>query len=146
MEDGATDQAREEMTDSMMKGSDDHCPDLGMNKPSKSNHLKNRILNYLDENYANPEIYGKSVAEEFDINEKYLYTFFKEQTGNSFASYLETLRLSHAVRLLKTSRFSLGEIARMVGFHSSNTFYKAFRRVYGMPPSVYRNQIKESVD
>ena len=109
---------------------------------SRSDHLKNRILSYLQENYSDPELYGKAVAAKFGINEKYLYTFFKEQTGSSFAAYLERLRLNQAVVLIESGRFFLGEIACMVGFNSSNTFYKAFRRVYGTSPSVYREKAK----
>lgn len=108
-----------------------------------SDRLRDRILIYLQENYSDPDLYGKSVAAKFDINEKYLYTLFREQTGSSFASYLERLRLNQAVELLENSGFYLGEIAGMVGFNSANTFYKAFRRVYGVSPSVYRERTKE---
>ncbi len=115
----------------------------GLCRHNRRDQLKNRILSYLQGNYFDPDLYGKSVAEKFDINEKYLYTFFREQTGSSFASYLEKLRLDRAIELMETSGFCLSEIAGMVGFNSSNTFYKAFRRVYGSSPSVYRERIKE---
>ena len=120
------------------------CLENGPRRHNRGDQLKHRILSYLQENYSDPELYGKAVAAKFDINEKYLYTFFREQTGSSFASYLETLRLNQAVELLKNSVFFLSEIAGMVGFNSSNTFYKAFRRAYGTSPSVYRERIKET--
>ena len=119
------------------------CPKNGPGRQNRRDQLKNRILNYLQENYCDPELYGKSVAAKFDINEKYLYTFFKEQTGSSFADYLEMLRLNRAVVLIENSGFLLSEIAGMVGFNSPNTFYKAFRRVYGLAPSVYKERSKE---
>ncbi|MBQ2955947.1 MAG: helix-turn-helix transcriptional regulator [Clostridia bacterium] len=137
------DKSRDEQTGDLLQAARSLCSSFNSRKRSRNDQLKNRLIAYLQENYADPDIYGRSVAAHFDINEKYLYTFFKEQTGESFASYLETLRLNQAVNLLKNSKFTVNEISQMVGFNSPNTFYKAFRRVYGSSPSVYRNMLQE---
>ena len=43
---------------------------------------------------------------------------------------------------MDNSQFTVNEIANMVGFNSPNTFYKAFRRMYGIAPTAYRNTPK----
>lgn len=107
--------------------------------PNGTFSAKERILEYIADNYADPELYGKQIASKFDLSEKYLYTYFKKQMGVGFSDYLEDLRLHRATELLASSRMSISEIAAKVGFNSHNTFYKAFKRKYGITPSEYRN-------
>ena len=107
--------------------------------PNGTLPAKERILEYIEENYADPDLYGKQIASKFDLSEKYLYTYFKKQMGVGFSDYLEDLRLHRAIELLSSSRMSISEIAAKVGFNSHNTFYKAFKRKYGITPSEYRN-------
>lgn len=122
----------------------DICNVYENRKKSHNSSLKENIMNFLMDNYANPEVYGIYVANQFGISEKYLYTFFKEQTGMNFAEYLEQLRLKQSLVLLENTRFSISEIAQKVGFNSSNTFYKAFKRVYSISPSNYRSQLEHN--
>lgn len=107
--------------------------------PNGAFSAKERILEYIADNYADPELYGKQIASKFDLSEKYLYTWFKKQMGVGFSDYLEELRLHRATELLSSSRMGISEIAAKVGFNSHNTFYKAFKRKYGITPSEYRN-------
>lgn len=114
------------------------CGSFTERRSKQSADLNKQILVYLAENYTNPDTYGISVAAHFDLNEKYLYGFFKEQNNIGLASYLENLRLEHACMLLTTTKKSIGEISSLVGFNTANTFYKAFVRSYGYSPSDYR--------
>ena len=130
---------RDEQTGELIAACHVLCSSFTDRRKSYNEQLKNDLLTYLEENYADPDVYGKSVAAHFSISEKYLSTFFREQTGVGFSSYLENLRLTQAAHLLDDSQFTVNEIANMVGFNSPNTFYKAFRRMYGIAPSAYRN-------
>lgn len=131
--------ARDEQTSALVNACHALCSGFSDRRKSYNEQLKNGLLTYLEKNYADPDVYGKSVAAHFSISEKYLSTFFREQTGVGFSSYLENLRLTQAAQLLDNSQFTVNEIANMVGFNSPNTFYKAFRRMYGISPSAYRN-------
>lgn len=134
--------SRDEQTSELVDACLTLCSSFSDHRKSYNEKLKNDLLSYLEENYADPDVYGKSVAEHFSISEKYLSTFFREQTGVGFSSYLENLRLTQAAQLLDNSQFTVNEIANMVGFNSPNTFYKAFRRMYGIAPTAYRNTPK----
>ena len=46
--------------------------------------------------------------------------------------------MSECESLLMETDKSVTEICTMVGFHSNNTFYKAFKRVYGIAPGKWR--------
>ena len=64
--------------------------------------------------------------------------FLKDHTGKSFTEYLEGVRLNQAMKLLRESDAGVTEIAVRCGFTTQNTFYKAFRRRFGISPTAAR--------
>ncbi len=110
------------------------------NKVSDTNLLFKKILNYINENYSDPNLYGKHVAHKFKISEKYLYTFFKNNMGISYGTYLEDIRLKKAAELLLNTQMTITEISVKTGFNSQNTFYKAFKRVYKVTPRSFKTK------
>lgn len=130
--------SHEEMTQGLLETCHKLCVVFTERKKKQGDALNQKILKYLDENFRDPSIYGKSVAALFNMKEKYLYGFFKEHNDVSPSSYLERLRLEQADKLLTRTKLGISEIAEQVGFNSTNTFYKAFLRFYGTAPSDYR--------
>ena len=83
------------------------------------------------------------VAEQFHISEKYVFKLVKDETELPFGKYVENLRMQKAKELLIQTELSASEIAKMVGFHSITTFYKAFNRVFGVAPIAWRESYKK---
>ena len=48
------------------------------------------------------------------------------------------LRLQRATTLLGAARGSIGDIAAAVGYDNAFAFSTAFKRLHGLPPSVWR--------
>lgn len=115
-------------------------------KRSGNEVMLNKIRQRIDTEYVNPNMSLSMVADEFMISEVYLSQFFKEQMGMNFSDYVEKKRLDHAVRLLVASGEAIAEIASSVGYNSSNTFFKAFKRAYGMSPTEYRKCFKNRME
>jgi AraC-like DNA-binding protein len=110
-------------------------------KKQKNQEMTLRIIAYIQLNFADINLGLYSVASEFDLTEKYLSQFFKDQTGENFATFVEKIRLERAIELMKQSELTIHEIATKVGYDKDNTFYRAFKRVYGVSPTTYRSQI-----
>lgn len=117
----------------------DFCERVERGKRSHNEELKTRVLEYIRENFQDGGLYGASIAERAGISEKYLYNFIKEQTGQSVGEYIQTLRMNLALRLLEEGTEPVSRIYAKVGFNSNNSFYKAFKRAYGVSPSQYRD-------
>lgn len=78
------------------------------------------------------------VAMELGVSLRQLHLLF-EPSGRSFSRTLSDMRLSKARRLLQTRPdLSITEIAYRSGMESQATFYRAFRKAYGMTPGDIR--------
>ncbi len=84
-------------------------------------------------------ITASSVSREMKISEKYLSQFMKEQTGETFASYLERLRIVKAKQYLEETDLSNEKISELTGFGALNTFYRTFHKHTGVSPKAYRS-------
>lgn len=96
------------------------------------------IVNYVDENFRNPNLCANSIAEHFNISEKYVFLLIKKACGETLNDKISYLRVQEGIRLLKQTDMSIAQIAAAVGFTSSNSMYKVFMRVNGVSPSSYR--------
>ncbi len=111
---------------------------IDSNRDKKAEEYYERLKAYMEGKYAD-EQFGMSVAaEEFGLSESYFSIFFKEIMGKSFSSYLENLRLEKARGLISEGRYDLEQISGMVGYSSSATFRRAFKRAYGVAPSMWK--------
>lgn len=101
------------------------------------------IIEYIDSNYSDPNLSLNSLAERFHFSEPYLSGFFKQHMNENFSSYLEQLRMRNAVKLIKSTDKSIREIAEEVGYLSMNTFGRAFKRVFGVNATTYRDYLRD---
>lgn len=65
---------------------------------------------------------------------------FAAEVGMAPHAYLTRLRMQEAAVLLREGNDGLAAIAARVGYDSEFAFNRAFRRVMGVPPGVYRRQ------
>lgn len=114
---------------------------------SKKNDIHTKtieqIKQYVLEMYSDPELTLYRVAKHVERPEKYISQLFKEVTGMKLSDHLEQIRMNQAAMLLKYNDNSVDEIASRVGYHSSHSFRRAFKRVRGISPSSYRQSVDE---
>lgn len=97
-----------------------------------------QLKEYMEKNYQEVQLGVPMAAAAFGLSESYFSLFFKETMGKSFSSYLETIRLEKAKELIAGTDYDLEKISGMVGYSSSATFRRAFKRAYGVAPSAWR--------
>lgn len=116
------------------------CECILNRKTSKKEELKQKVAQYIQENFTNPNLCASVVADEFSISEKYVFTVVKEYTGKTFNEFLEGIRLDEARKYLSETNIAINKIATLVGFNTIDTFYKAFKRVYGIAPGKWKGK------
>lgn len=113
-------------------------------KESGNTVLRDKIIDYIAENYADTELCLSMIAGALDVSEKYVSRYFKDQTGINIISYIEDMRMTEAIRLITQTDIALKSVAEDVGYSNINTFYKAFKRKYDMSPGEYRRNASHS--
>ncbi|HIQ59452.1 MAG TPA: helix-turn-helix transcriptional regulator [Candidatus Merdivicinus intestinavium] len=97
------------------------------------------IARYIETHYPDQSLSLSLLSEEFGISETYLSQQFKKHFGENLSTYLENVRMKRAEELLLHSRYSINEIAVLVGYNSANTFGKVFNKKYSVSPSAFRS-------
>lgn len=112
------------------------------------------ILSYLNtfelkKKYLIKDISLLNMAKECGTNTAYLSKVINHYKKNNFASYLNNLRLNHAVELWKTTprlRYkSIQEMADMVGFKTAQSFSKKFHEKYKTTPTYFLKDLNQNI-
>jgi len=104
---------------------------------NSANRLLSEILNYICENFQTIENL-EEISDNFLITKFHLCRIFKENTGMSVFSYINTLKIQSACNLLLNTNKSITEISEECGFSSHIYFCKAFKKQHGITPTKYR--------
>jgi AraC-like DNA-binding protein len=79
------------------------------------------------------------IAEECRIDGAYLCRLFKRFDCQSPYKYLIRLKMNVAAQRLQSPNTSVKEVAFELGFSDPFHFSRAFKRIFGMPPSTFKN-------
>ena len=91
---------------------------------------------YISEN-INRRISISALAREIGINQTKLKTGFKQLFGTTIFDYAIDKRMKLAIALLEEKRLSLTEISYKIGYSHPNHFSLAFKRRFGVLPSMF---------
>ena len=103
------------------------------------------VMEYVNRHFDDPSLAVSDLAARADISEVYLRREFRQYVGVAPGEYIRRVRMENARALLDTALYSITEIATRCGFDSISYFSCQFSRMYGMPPSVYRNTAEREI-
>ena len=99
--------------------------------------VKIKIERYLDENYM-IDISLENLADYLGHSFKYTSVLFKKVMGDNFKNYLSIYRIEKAKELMQENEgLRIKDLAELVGYNSSNTFIRIFRKYEGISPGKY---------
>lgn len=100
-----------------------------------------RAIDFIEANLANP-IGLAEVAASTGLTRMHFAAQFRSTTGYSPHAYLLRRRLEHAQMLLRSSEFSVLNVALSCGFSSHAHFTAVFKRMIGEPPNAWRMRMR----
>lgn len=103
-----------------------------------------KVLEFIDEHFTE-DLQVPELAQRFSYDKSYFCRKFKSQTGVTCGAYIKALRMEAAGALLKKNKDSISAIAEMCGYNDANYFTRCFKEIYGVTPTQWRRQQKESL-
>jgi len=87
------------------------------------------------------DISMQEAAKTIHYSEPYFCKIFKQQYGQNFTAYLTEYRVEEAKKLLKQLNVSVKDVGAKVGYLDSSYFARVFKRLIGISPSEYRQNV-----
>lgn len=113
------------------------CKYTKVKESSDSESIKIKIEKFLEENYM-VDISLDNLADYLGHSFKYTSVLFKKVMGDNFKNYLNIYRLEKAKEFMSYNKdLKIKELAELVGYNSSNTFIRIFRKYEGVSPGKY---------
>ena len=102
-----------------------------------------RFIERMEANISNPGFELSEEVEKYGYNPVYFREMFKKATGKTPVSYFNQMRIDYAKKLFHhygTSR-TIKDIGLACGFTDPYYFSRVFKKVTGMSPSTFLEQI-----
>ncbi len=112
-----------------------------MQEGKKMNNLRliEKALYYIDAHLCEELTYER-LAEMFGYSSFHFHKIFSAVTELSITEYIRKRRLTMAHKMLCETTENVTDICYSVGFHSIQTFNRAFKDTFGMQPLVAREK------
>ncbi len=108
------------------------------------NEFIEKITLLIEENLSSEKIDINYLSDKMCMSGSTLYRKMKALTGLSTNEYIRKVKMKNAERLLLEGKFNISEIAYKVGMNSTGYFRQCFKEEFGVSPSDYLKQIKQS--
>lgn len=102
-----------------------------------------QTLEFLHSHYSE-DISLENHADHLGLDRKHLSTIFKKALDVPPRQYLLHYRMNKACELLGMREFTVGEVARSVGYQDPLLFSRMFKKVIGVSPKKYQDNILKS--
>lgn len=123
-----------------IKLAEEMCSYYQENIDQKTEKLRQKIITYINENYASINFSLKEVAAHCGFSDSYFSILFREIMHIGFSSYVERLKMETADQLLLETPLKIEEISMRVGYSDDNAFRRAYKKYYAISPSQRREQ------
>ncbi|MCU6712284.1 helix-turn-helix domain-containing protein [Paenibacillus sp. J5C_2022] len=114
------------------------CDYVNANRDYNSNPLIDKVMKYVHDHYRDENLNISMIGEAFSMTPSYVSKLFKEHTGESLLDFINKTRLVEAKLLLTEEKYTISEVALMVGYNDVNTFHRIFKKFEGITPGRYR--------
>lgn len=83
----------------------------------------------------------EQIAAELNMSVQTFRRRLQNAAGESPKAYIQAIQMERAVKLLTGNKeMPVSQVANLCGFDEASTFGHTFKRIYGCPPSEYRNR------
>ena len=97
-------------------------------------------MEYIRNHYTQ-NIKHQLIAEYVHVNKSYLSRLFHKETGETLTDAINRIRVEKAKELLADTNIKTYEAASMVGIDDPAYFSVLFKKMTGLSPTEYKNNL-----
>lgn len=116
------------------------CHSFASHNKDYKNHIVVNVKKYINE-HIEEKLTLNRVAEVFNISPNYLSVLFSKNNDVGFTDYINQRKVEAAKEMMKDSTLKIYEISDILGFESAFYFSRVFKKVTGVSPRDYMNQM-----
>lgn len=102
----------------------------------------------VNKEYLDNQLSLTKLASSFGTNTSYLSSAIRQEKDMTYANYINSLRVSHAIELMEGyksfEKVTIRKLSKKAGFNSIERFRKTFKAIKGMPPSEYIKELENN--
>lgn len=102
------------------------------------------LLDYIDEHYAE-KLTLEQAAAMMHFSPSHFSKTFKNLMGMNFVTYVNSVRIEHAIQLLSSNQYRMMDIALECGFSNIRSFNRTFKESTGYTPSDFAAQAEPNI-
>ena len=107
---------------------------------AKNSSLFEEMASFILKHYTEPNFTVAAIGEFMGLSEVHIRRIFKNSVSCSPVAYINYLKIEKAKNLLRSSNYSVTEIAESVGINDPYYFSRFFKKSTGMTPTDYRRK------
>lgn len=107
----------------------------GLSKPKLQ-----RVIDYID-THLDRDLGLNELAAVAQMSAHYFSQLFKQSTGITPHQYVIRCRIERAKELLMQKKLTISDVAKIVGFVDQSHFHRHFKRLVGITPKTFLQQI-----
>lgn len=99
---------------------------------------KYNLMGFVQEHFRDPELSLTMLSDQLHLTQSYISKLFKDETGQTFISYVKQLRFSYVKKQLAETQLPVKDIVTDAGYVDVANFSRSFKAVEGVTPGEYR--------
>lgn len=112
-------------------------------KKENEDYFIRQVIQVIEANLSDENFNVKTLADQLHMSQPTLYRKLKQRSELAAIDIIRSVRMSKAASLILENRYSMQEIAEMVGYNDTRTLRKHFAAQFGVSPSKYSEQNAE---
>ena len=85
----------------------------------------------------------EEIANQYNVSQRTLIRRFNNALGMPPNTYLQSVRIERARKMLEESDFNVETILNKIGYEDASSFRRLFKRKTGITPTEYRNRFSK---
>ena len=114
---------------------------VNISTQTRMKELRNEICTNVEKTYTVAEL-----AKRMNLSESYFLAVYKKMFNRSCLADQIAVRVERACALLRTTDYSISEVAKLCGYENDPHFSRQFKKYTGCTPSEYRLMKSDKTD